>query len=372
MRNNRTPFVIVVSQVILGIWALFYILYIGQRIILPIIYALIFAILLNPVVNFLHRHNINRVIAILLSILAAIIFTGGVVYFIGMEISQLKETFPALQQKIDLMVNDLAHWSAGKFSSNPENIISSWEKLKTQGIHISGALIGRTLLTVTGILTIVFLIPVYVFMFLFYKPLLLEFIGMLFHKEKQEMVADVLLQTRTLIQSYLIGLLIEALIIATLNSIALLILGIQYAVLLGVIGAIVNVIPYIGGILAILFPVIMAIATKSPVYALWVVASYIVIQFIDNHYIIPKIVASKVKINALISIIVVLIGGALWGVPGMFLSIPLTALIKVVLDRVEPLKPLGFLLGDTMPRSKKVTSRMKKKNADPGDIHPQS
>jgi predicted PurR-regulated permease PerM len=79
---------------------------------------------------------------------------------------------------------------------------------------------------------------------------------------------------------------------------------------------------------------------------------YLVIQFIDNHFIVPKIVASRVQINALVSIIVVLVGGAIWGIPGMFLSIPLTAIAKVVCDHVEPLKPWGFLLGNIVPTAR--------------------
>ena len=157
------------------------------------------------------------------------------------------------------------------------------------------------------------------------------------------------MKTKTIIQKYLKALLLEAAIIATLNSIGLLIIGIDYAIILAIMGAMLNVIPYIGGITAVALPAIIAFATKSPAYVLLVVALYIVIQFIDNHYISPKVVASKVKINALISIIVVLSGGALWGIPGMFLSIPLTAIVKVICDHIEPLKPWGFLLGDTMP-----------------------
>jgi len=148
--------------------------------------------------------------------------------------------------------------------------------------------------------------------------------------------------------------------VAVLNSSALLILGIQYAILLGIIGALLNVIPYIGGLIAITLPMLVALATKEPVYALFVFGAYVAVQFIDNNFIVPRIVASKVKINALMSIIVVLLGGALWGVAGMFLAIPLTAIIKVILDRIEPLKPFGFLLGDTMPDPSKDMFKIRK------------
>jgi predicted PurR-regulated permease PerM len=138
-------------------------------------------------------------------------------------------------------------------------------------------------------------------------------------------------------------------LVAVLNTIALLIIGVKYAILLGVIGAMLNVIPYLGGLVATALPALLAFVLKSPLDALFVVLAYLLVQFIDNNFFVPKIVASKVKVNALVAIVVVLVGGAMWGIAGMFLSIPLTAILKVIFDRTDPLKPFGFLLGDTMP-----------------------
>jgi len=164
------------------------------------------------------------------------------------------------------------------------------------------------------------------------------------------MVADVLTSTKKIIQSYLVGLFFEMIIIAILNSAGLLLIGIDYAIILGITGAILNIIPYIGGIIAIALPMLIAFVTKDSItYPLLVLGVYLFIQFVDNHFIIPKIVASRVQLNALLSIIAVLIGGALWGIPGMFLSIPLTAILKVIFDHIDSLKPWGFLLGNIVP-----------------------
>jgi predicted PurR-regulated permease PerM len=104
----------------------------------------------------------------------------------------------------------------------------------------------------------------------------------------------------------------------------------------------------------------VALATKSsPAYALYIMVIYYIIQLFDNNYIVPKIVASKVKINALFSIMVVLAGNLLWGISGMFLSIPLLAIVKLICDHIEPLKPWGFLLGDSMPSILKATVNFK-------------
>ena len=108
---------------------------------------------------------------------------------------------------------------------------------------------------------------------------------------------------------------------------------------------------------------LIAFVTKGSSAAILVLGLYLLIQFIDNHFIIPRIVASKVKINALIAVIVVLIGGALWGIPGMFLSIPLTAIIKVIFDHIEPLKPWGYLLGNIVPTASKLKFGFVKRKA---------
>ena len=150
-----------------------------------------------------------------------------------------------------------------------------------------------------------------------------------------------------------------------MNSCALLILGVPNAILIGVIGAILNLLPYIGGIIAIALPVLMATVTFDGFTTqLLIIGAYALIQFIDNNLLVPKIVSSKVQINALISIVIVLLGAALWGIPGMFLSIPFVAVLKIIFDRVEGLKPWGKLLGDNIPTEhlgqlKRLTRRRK-------------
>jgi predicted PurR-regulated permease PerM len=352
--NNKIPFVIVAAQGILGLFVLFYILYIGGAIILPVIYAAILAILLNPLVNWLCKHNINRVLAIFIAVLLMLAVIGGLIYFIITQTLQFGDTLPVLQHKLNLFLEHVSTWISKTFNISKAKVDAWIINTESRQLNASATILGQTLITVTSILKLVFLIPVYVFMFLFYKSLLLEFFSRIFRKESHEAVGEVLYESKTLIQSYLVGLLFEMAIVATLNGTGLLLLGIDYAILIAIIGAILNIIPYIGGIIAIVLPIIITLTTKPPVYMLWVLILYITVQFIDNHYIVPKIVASKVRINALISIIVVFIGGAIWGIAGMFLSIPLTAILKVVFDRITPLKPWGLLLGDTMPPIGKI------------------
>ncbi len=351
----KIPFYAQIALISIGAFAFVYTLYIGQEIIVPLIYATIIAILLNPVVNFLVQKKVNKIVAIALAVLLVILITALFIYFVSVQLTLFSETYPKLRDKFDEISVQLIQWFSHTFNIRISKINAWIADTRNNAIKNMGGTIGQTLATINGILLIIVLLPVYLFMILFYKPLLLEFIRKLFRKEHHEMVFEVLFSSKKLIQSYLVGLLVEGAIVAILNSTGLLILGIDYAIILGITGALLNVIPYIGGIIAIALPMIIAFVTKdSGTSALLVLGVYLLIQFIDNHYLIPRIVASRVKLNALISIIVVLIFAALWGIPGMFLSIPLTAIVKVIFDHIEPLKPWGFLLGNIVPTASKL------------------
>lgn len=350
----KTPFVIVAALGITGLFVFFYILTLGQGIILPVIYAAIIAVLLNPLVNRLTRHRVNRVLAICIAVIILLLLFFGLMHFVIDQSLRFGDSLPVLQHKLNILLQQFSVWASRTFKVSGEKVDNYIVDAENRQLNASAAILGETLITATNVLKLFFLIPVYVFMFLFYKPLLLDFFSRVFRRESHETVGEVLYETKTLIQSYLVGLLMEAAIVAALNGTGLLLLGIDYALLLGIIGALLNIIPYIGGIIAVILPVLIAYTTKTPVYVLWVLALYMTVQFIDNHYIMPRIVASKVRINALISIIVVFIGGAIWGVAGMFLAVPLTAILKVIFDRITPLKPWGFLLGDSMPPIGKI------------------
>ena len=342
----KLPLYSKLALIILGLVGLGHILYIGQEIIVPVIFAVILAILLNPFVNYLCSKRISRIMSISIVVFLTIIFIGGLSYFIVSQISELGDALPQFGQKFEAIVSDFLQWVSVTFKVSHYKI-NTWIT-KTRKEIDGMAVIGQALDTLKGALVVV-IMPVYIFIILYYKPLFLEFIEQLFKSKDRAVVAEVLSETKSLIQKYLVGLSIEAVIVAILNTAGLMILGIPYAALLGIIGALLNVIPYIGGVIAIALPMLVAIATKTPGAAFWVFMVYMLVQFIDNQFIVPKIVASKVKINALVSIIVVLIGGALWGLSGMFLALPLTAIIKVIFDRIDTLKPFGYLLGDVLP-----------------------
>lgn len=343
---KKYPFYLRATVILFGLILCSYALANLRSILIPFSFALFLAILLNPLVDKLMAWKVPRVPAIVLALVAAIIVIAGIWYFLATQMMHFSDQLPLLRKKFTGLMAKLQELLTNKFNV-PMAKQNEYIKEAEAGIKpLAGQLLG----SVAGTLTTATLLPVYTFLLLYYKTLIINFIYEIFTEENAREVGTVLRQIKGAIQSYMVGLLVEALIVASLNTLALLLLGVQYAVLLGVLGALLNVLPFVGGILALLLPLLVATITKDGYSTqIGIVISYVVIQFTDNHFLIPYIVSSKVKINALISIIAVLLGGAVWGISGMFLSIPFIGILKIIFDRIDELKPWGKLLGDEIP-----------------------
>ncbi|WP_448698493.1 AI-2E family transporter [Mucilaginibacter sp. AW1-3] len=363
MQIKQYPFYLKSTVILFGLILAAYILFTLQGIIVPLAFSFIFAILLNPLYVLLqYRVKIPRIAAITLTILIAYIIVGCIVYFLWVQMLHFTDSFPALQLKFARYFADLQQWLQARCGLS----MAKQKEMINEALNNSKTLIGATLGSALTTLSVLVLIPVYIFMLLFYKTLLLNFLFEAFAEENSQNVRVILNQTKSAIQNYMIGLLLEAFIVAILNSTGLLIIGLNYAILIGVMGAILNMLPYIGGIIAIAIPLLIATVTKDGFGTqIGVIISFSIVQFIDNHIIIPRVVSSKVQINALITVVVVLLGGALWGVSGMFLSIPFVAILKIIFDRIDDLKPWAKLLGDIVPTRHKgdVWRRRKQETA---------
>ncbi|MGI4873653.1 MAG: AI-2E family transporter [Janthinobacterium lividum] len=340
----RWPLFIKAPLVLLGLALVVFTLHIAADLIFPLFFAAIFAIMLHPVEQWLLRKRVPQLLAIGLTVVLGVAAVLGLLYFIYLEATQLSSQMPMFKTKLVQTVGQLTQWLNTRFGLTNQKMMSY---VNEAGNRAAG-LLGGTLTAVSGLLVVATLIPVYIFLLFLYQKRLVAFLTQVFSgHQRSRGVAEVLSESKSAIQSYMVGLLIEGGIVAVLNVAGLLALQVPYALLLGVLGALLNFIPYIGGLIAIALPVLMAFVTKTGYgYPLGVVAVYIAIQFIDNHFLIPRIVASKIKVNALVAIVGVLVGNAVGGVAGMFLALPVIAILKIIFDRIEDLKPWGLLLGD--------------------------
>lgn len=333
-----------------------------RDVLVPFCFALIIAILLIPLVNKFVKMGMNRIVAIVIAMFIALLIFSGIMYFLSSQIASLASDIPLLKTKFQTLLIQFEHWVQINFGLSIEKQVG----LLNKAIEKAKSYIGETVGTALGTVMTVILLPVYVFLLLYYKTLLVNFFYEVNLNKHSKNLSEILGETKIAVQSYMQGLLIEAFIITVLYTIVLLFLGVKYAILMALMGAIINMLPFIGGVISIILPVVVATITKEGFSTqFWIIISYTIIQFADNHYIIPMVVSSKVKINALFSIIVVLLGGAMWGFAGMFLSIPFVGILKIVFDRVEEMKPWGKLLGNEVPSKYRKKKLLKTAMAEP-------
>ncbi len=347
--NTRValPRFVLITIFLIGLLALLAVIILARPLLLPLSFALLLAMLLNPVVQWCGRRGINKAFSIGIAVFISVAAIGGLGYFIVTQAMKFGDDLPKMEKALDKTWTKGERWVQKAFDMRSKEVDEVIEDVKKDNAQNGGSFVGRTLTTVGALLAYLFLLPVFTFLFLFYKSLLVDFLRQLFPERDHAILQDVLTGTRGVVQSYLVGLFFQSMIVATLNWVGLTAIGVPYALMLAVMGALLNLIPYIGMIIATLVPMAVALSFQDPTAALWVFVLYSAVQFLDNNFIVPLVVASRVELNALVSILAVMVGGLIWGAPGMFLAIPFTAILKVISDNVPDMKPLGFLLGTT-------------------------
>lgn len=325
----------------------------GKSIIVPLALAILFANLLLPLVRFLSNRRFNRPLSILAPLVASMLVIATVMFLLSSQVANFVDDVPALKEKGTTVIANLQQW----IDENVHMSVGKQNQYFRQGVdnlkEQAPTIVGVTFISIAEFLTYVVLIPIFTFLTLYYRRIIKEFLVGVFSNGSSRKVNEVLEESTTVAQQYLTGLLIETVIVFTLNVIGFLIIGIKYPVFLALLAAILNLIPYVGILGANILCMATTLLTSDRVSdVVWVGVVLGLVQIFDNNFGMPVIVGNKVKINALVTIIGVLIGGALCGVPGMFLAIPSLAVLKIVFDKVPGLQPWGVVLGDDDASSK--------------------
>ncbi|HWB25196.1 MAG TPA: AI-2E family transporter [Chitinophagaceae bacterium] len=347
-KSNTTPFYTKLAMVLISLIALGYLAILGKKLLVPLLFSLMFAILLLPLANALEKWlRLPRGAASILSVIILISGIGFILYIVGAQLTNLASDWPQFKQQLTTSVNGLQDWISATFHVNLQKQ-KAYVNNATSAIMSSGTtVLGATVLSVSSTLFYLVFVLIDTFFLLFYRSLIIKFLLAVFKEDNSVIVYEIVENIQNIIRQYILGLLLEMAIVASVCCIAFAILGIKYAILLGLLTGLFNIIPYIGIFTALLLSVFITFATGAGGGTILIVAVVIIgMHLIDSNLLLPMIVGSKVKINALITILGVVTGEMLWGIPGMFLAIPVIAMTKIIFDRIESLKPWGILLGE--------------------------
>jgi predicted PurR-regulated permease PerM len=347
---------------IIFILALIAFLYFTRAFLIPVSIAVLFAFLLFPISRRMERWRFPRSIAIIISLLVAMAILGGLIFFFVSQVQSFASDLPQLREQVSAKMETLQAFVERKTHISEEKQLAlARQNMKSQ-LQASGQYL-MTFFTGAGtFIAMLALIPIYIFFMTYYRDKFEHFILRITKPSQHAHIKDVIERIARVTQLYLRGLLIDIAILSVLNSTGLLLLGIPHAILLGVLASVLNIIPYVGVLIGSLFPVVMALITKDSIwYAVGAAGVCTFVQFIDNNFITPKVVGSSVSLNPLSTLMVLIIGGLIWGVAGMMLFIPFMGMAKVCFDNFEKLKPLGYLIGE----EKRMPMRIRAANQPP-------
>ncbi|MFO7874466.1 MAG: AI-2E family transporter [Bacteroidales bacterium] len=357
---KKFPLYIKLPMVLLTILLTAVIMVEAKSILVPLLIAGLLAVLITPMATWIERQGLPKLLSAFLSLVALIAFLFGLAYFFYNQLLGFADDIFLLERRVSELLdifNDFAEQHVdGAVPISFDNLQSAFFSYLYDNIS---SLTQGVIATATT-LTIVFIIPIYILLFLYFRHFLLEFVRRAFPEKDRGKVQNVINKVKLVVQNYIVGMFIVIVILAILNSIALYSFGLEHALLFAVFAALLNVIPFLGPFLGATLPILYALLTKDSLwYPFGIFLSFYVIQLAESNLFTPKIVGGKVSMNPFMTIVALFVGNFIWGLAGMILFIPGMAVLKVIFDEVEGMEPYGYLLGDYR-LSKNRTKKEKK------------
>lgn len=315
-------------------------LILARQLLVPLFLSIMLAYLLFPYAHWLEKRKVPRILTNLIVIVSFMVLVGGIIYAVILLSASFAENLSEIKEQVEDNLETIKQ-SLAAFTGFSEASINAWlESVGETGEYVSQAFTA----TANTALTIG-LLPVYTFLLLFYRNKFRDFVSMLIPSDQEGVAQKIINQAAEVVPKYLKGLLTVCMILIGLNSLGFYLIGVEYALLFGLIAALFNLIPYLGTILGYGFVIIMVLGTQGPGLAFAVLIQFFIVQFIENNILTPNITGSYVEINPLVIIFSLVAASMIWGLPGMLIIIPYLGLFKIICENVESLKPLGFLLG---------------------------
>ena len=347
LKDVYFPFYLKLACALISIISIGFLAIVGKDILLPLLFSFLFAILLLKPANFLeNKLHLSRAAAAGICVLLFLSATALIIYLLGAQISDLSQEWPVLKGQLIDSFHQFQIWLQRTLKINMAKQAEYLNSTTHKVLTTSGSLIEQTVISISSIMLMLVFTLIYTFFLLLYRRHLMRFLVAAFTEKHFSVIYDITHQIKYIVKKYITGLIFQMAIVIGTSCLIFWLLGIKYVLLLGLLVGLLNVIPYVGIFTALLISSLVTFATVDGNHAIYVGIAVICIHLVDSNFLMPKIVGSQIKVNPLIVIVVVVIGEKLWGIPGMFLSVPYVAIGKVIFDRVKSLEAWGILLGD--------------------------
>lgn len=342
-----TPKSVTTAATLITIFSIVAIVYILQSLIVPLLFAIIFSIMMYPLCNLLERWKLPRAAASVISLLVLILFISGMVSLLVNQVIIIGKDGNDIAKNFLTVYDSITKWIESTFGIERGEFTNSIREQGQSTLSNAGSYVVSAFSSAGGTLANAILIPIYIFFMLYYRDFFQEFFIRLNSDDSPETTRNIIHEIYAVIQNYLLGMLTVMGIVAILNTAGLLVMGIDYAWFFGVFAAVMILIPYIGIAIGSIIPALFALATRDSYwYALGIIIWFQIVQFLEGNFITPNIVGGKVKLNPLFAILSLLLGGMLFGLAGLVLAIPIMAVLKILLGLNKNTEAYSFLIGE--------------------------
>ena len=323
-----------------------YFVVISRSLFNPLLAAFIVALALKPLTTKLETIKIPRLGSTLLSILLFMLIFLGVAIFFSSQVRNLDFEVQSVKVNLNGLPGKIQDWLTELLGVSSEQQVSLLKETFNTLLKNSVSFVNHTLYITTSFLTSFVIFILSLFFFLYYRSFLVSFLYKTVKSTYHSKLTNILCKIQSVVNSYILGLSLIISIVAVLNSLGLFALGIENAVLFGVMAAVLTLIPYIGILLGALLPALFALFTKDSLwYPLGVLLIFMLIQFLEGNFLTPNIIGRQMSINPFAAILALIMGAMLLGLIGVMFALPVLAIIKVICDEIVTLKPMGYLIG---------------------------
>jgi predicted PurR-regulated permease PerM len=350
MTNKQllTPALVLLVTVLIVV-----ILVYAKPFLVPLTFAGLLSMLLLPVVKWLQKKKIPHTLAILLAILMLVAFFALVIFFTGWQVAGIAEDSNKLEQQINEKYNAIRQYIAQTLGISPEKQKQLLQQQRASGSGNTGSSVTRFLTGIFGFLTNAILVLVYIFLFLLFRQKLKGFIVRLAPPGDKAEALKTVNEAQKVSQKYLAGLFFMIVGLWIMYAIGFTIAGVKNAFFFAIICGLLELVPFVGNLTGTVLTLGMSLVQGgSSDVLIGIVITYVLVQFIQSYILEPLVVGAEVQINPLFTIIGLVAGEVLWGIPGLILAIPLLGIAKIICEHVEPLKPYAYLIGNDKKEEK--------------------
>ena len=335
-----------VTSVIKKLLLLFLIIagvYYAKEFLMPLTIGAILATLFLPFSQWLERQKVPKGLAVFICFLSILLIIALIFALIGWKVSELSSDVSAIKQKASESIDRLQQYI---FNTIGISIKDQTEILNAEPRSYT-AMVQRVVGSMTTIIGDLLLVLVYFVFLLYYRSHIKKFLLKLPETSKRGEMEKIIESCTNVSQQYLVGLFKMIVCLWIMYGIGFSIVGVKNAIFFAVLCGLLEIIPFVGNITGTTLTVLVtALNGGDSTKIVGIVITYGIVQFIQGWVLEPMILGPQVKINPLFTIVALILGELLWGIPGIILAIPITAILKIICDNIDSLKPYGFLIGE--------------------------